>query len=59
MSKDNGCEIKFNICGYFPASENPREIPGHVPTRIHRKNYSSQYLRKLFFQKTSIIDTIY
>ena len=29
MSKDNGCEIKFNICGYFPASENPREITEH------------------------------
>lgn len=38
MSKDNGCEIKFNICGYFPASENPREIAEQQVMCQLRKN---------------------
>ena len=46
MSKDNGCEIKFNICGYFPASENPIEIAEQqVMCQLGSTERTSQYLR--------------
>ena len=45
MSKDNGCEIKFNICGYFPASENPGEIAEQrVMCQLGSIGCTSQYL---------------
>ena len=57
MSKDNGCEIKFNICGYFPASENPIEIAEQqVMCQLGSTERTSQYLgmRNCSYKRKSI-----